>query len=136
MLNPIRKKIEAIEARNNADSIVNSTEKSLKEHGSKIPKEDKEKIEKSLETLKNLLKDEKAEVAALKEKTDALVQNSMKLGEIMYKEAQEKAEKEKKDSESKTGEKKSQSQKAKKSKKDEKVVDADFEDVTEKERSE
>ena len=75
---------------------------------------------------------EKAEVAALKEKTDALVQNSMKLGEIMYKEAQEKAEKEKKDSESKTGEKKSQSQKAKKSKKDEKVVDADFEDVTEK----
>ena len=127
-----KKKIEAIEARNNADSIVNSTEKSLKEHGSKIPKEDKEKIEKSLETLKNLLKDEKAEVAALKEKTDALVQNSMKLGEIMYKEAQEKAEKEKKDSESKTGEKKSQSQKAKKSKKDEKVVDADFEDVTEK----
>ncbi len=127
-----KKKIEAIEARNNADSIVNSTEKSLKEHGSKIPKEDKEKIEKSLETLKNLLKDEKAEVAALKEKTDALVQNSMKLGEIMYKEAQEKAEKEKKDSESKTGEKKSQPQKAKKSKKDEKVVDADFEDVTEK----
>ncbi len=127
-----KKKIEAIEARNNADSIVNSTEKSLKEHGSKIPKEDKDKIEKSLETLKNLLKDEKAEVAALKEKTDALVQNSMKLGEIMYKEAQEKAEKEKKDSESKTGEKKSQSQKTKKSKKDEKVVDADFEDVTEK----
>ena len=112
-----KKKIEAIEARNNADSIVNSTEKSLKEHGSKIPKEDKEKIEKSLETLKNLLKDEKAEVAALKEKTDALVQNSMKLGEIMYKEAQEKAEKEKKDSESKTGEKKSQSQKLKNLKK-------------------
>ena len=127
-----KKKIEAIEARNNADSIVNSTEKSLKEHGSKIPKEDKEKIEKSLETLKNLLKDEKAEVAALKEKTDALVQNSMKLGEIMYKEAQEKAEKEKKDSESKTGEKNHSPKKLKKSKKDEKVVDADFEDVTEK----
>ena len=91
-----KKKIETIEARNNADSIVHSTEKSLKDHGSKVPKEDKEKIEKSLEELKTVLKDEKAEVTVLKEKTEALIQNSMKLGEIMYKEAQEKAEKEKK----------------------------------------
>ena len=90
-----KKKIEGIEARNNADSIIHSTEKSLKDHGTKIPKEDKEKIEKSLEELKTVLKDENAEVTVLKEKTDALVQNSMKLGEIMYKEAQEKAEKEK-----------------------------------------
>merc|ERR1712146_526628 len=66
-----KKKLEEIEARNNADSIVHSTEKSLKEHGTKIPK------------------DEKADVSSLKEKTDSLVQNSMKLGEIMYKEAQE-----------------------------------------------
>merc|ERR1712159_470224 len=89
-----KKKIEAIEAKNNADSIIHSTEKSLKEHGSKIPKEDKEKIEKSLETLKETLKDEKAEPKVLKEKTDTLIQDSMKLGEIMYKEAQEKAAKE------------------------------------------
>ena len=47
-----KKKLEAIEARNNADSIVHSTEKSLKDHGDKIPKEDKDKIEKSLEELK------------------------------------------------------------------------------------
>ena len=103
-----KKKLEEIEARNNADSIVHSTEKSLKDHGAKIPKEDKEKIEKSMEELKTALKDEKIEVSVLKEKTDALVQNSMKLGEIMYKEAQEKAEK-KKDSdkpESKTDPKK------------------------------
>ena len=93
-----KKKLEEIEAKNNADSIIHSTEKSLKEHGSKIPKEDKDKIEKSLEELKSVLKDEKAEASVLKEKTDALVQNSMKLGEIMYKEAQEKAEKEKKES--------------------------------------
>ena len=90
-----KKKIEAIEARNNADSIVHSTEKSVKEHGSKIPKEDKEKIEKSLEALKEVLKDEKSETSIIKEKTDALIQDSMKLGEIIYKEAQEKAEKEK-----------------------------------------
>ena len=86
-----KKKLEEIQARNNADSIVHSTEKSLKEHGTKIPKEDKEKIEKSLEELKEVLKDEKADVSSLKEKTDSLVQNSMKLCEIMYKEAQEKA---------------------------------------------
>ena len=90
-----KKKLEAIEAKNNADSIVHSTEKSMKEHGDKVPKEDKEKIEKSLDDLKNLLKDEKADPSKLKEKTDELIQNSMKLGELMYKEAQEKAEKDK-----------------------------------------
>ena len=42
-----------------------------------------------------MLKDEKSETSVLKEKTEALMQDSMKLGEIMYKEAQEKAEKEK-----------------------------------------
>jgi molecular chaperone DnaK len=131
-----KKKIEAIEARNNADSIVHSTEKSVKEHGSKIPKEDKEKIEKSLEGLKEVLKDEKSETSVIKEKTDALIQDSMKLGEIIYKEAQEKAEKEKAEKE-KSGAKGKTDKKANKSSKnkDEKVVDADFEDVTEKKDS-
>merc|ERR1712146_806902 len=105
-----KKKLETIEARNNADSIIHSTEKSLKEHGSKIPKEDKEKIEKSLETLKKTLEDEKVDTKVLKEKTDSLIQDSMKLGEIMYKEAQEKAAKESK-------EKKNQSETKKKKKK-------------------
>ena len=133
-----KKKLEEIEAKNNADSIIHSTEKSLKEHGSKIPKEDKDKIEKSLEELKSVLKDEKAEASVLKEKTDALVQNSMKLGEIMYKEAQEKAEKEKKELEKDSdpkGKSGTEPKKAKKGKKDSKVVDADFEDVTEKKDS-
>ena len=131
-----KKKLEAIEARNNADSIVHSTEKSLKEHGTKIPKEDKEKIEKSLEGLKEVLKDEKSETSVLKEKTEALMQDSMKLGEIIYKEAQEKAEKEKAKNE-KSGPKGKSDKKASKSskQKDEKVVDADFEDVTEKKDS-
>ncbi len=126
-----KKKLETIEARNNADSIIHSTEKSLKEHGSKIPKEDKEKIEKSLETLKEALKDEKVDTKVLKEKTDSLIQDSMKLGEIMYKEAQEKAAKESKE----TGEKNQSGKgkdKKKQSKKDPEVMDADFEDVTEK----
>ena len=59
----------------------------------------------------------------------------MKLGEIMYKEAQEKAEKEKA-SEGGVKEKgDTKANKTKKAKKDEKVVDADFEDVTEKKDS-
>ena len=128
-----KKKIESIEAKNNADSIISSTEKSLKEHGSKVPKADKDKIEKSLEELKKVLSDEKSEVKTLKEKTDALIQDSMKLGEIMYKEAQEKAEKEKQD-DPKANKQKSSDKKTK-SKKDPKVVDADFEDVTEKKDS-
>ena len=63
----------------------------------------------------------------------------MKLGEIMYKEAQEKAEKEKKKEQGKDSDPKSksgaESKKNKKGKKDSKVVDADFEDVTEKKDS-
>ncbi|MDC3090949.1 molecular chaperone DnaK [Rickettsiales bacterium] len=126
-----KQKLESIEARNNADSIVVSTEKNLKDHGEKLPKEDKEKIEKSLEELKKLLEDEKADVKILKEKTDALVQSSMKLGEILYKEAQEKAEKEKNASDNSQSSKSAKSKtKAKGKDKDAKVVDADFEDVT------
>ena len=103
----------------------------MKEHGSKIPKEDKEKIEVSLKALQETLKDEKAESSKLKEQTEALIQSSMKLGEIMYKEAQEKAEKDKASNEKKAGEK----TKDKKGKKDSKVVDADFEDVTENKKA-
>jgi len=123
-----KKKIEAIETRNNADSLVASTEKTLKEHGSKVPKEDKEKIESSLEDLKVALKDDKTDVKMLKEKTEKLVENSMKLGEIMYKEAQEKQAKESQNKKENDTKSKSKG----KSKKDSKVVDADFEDVTEK----
>ena len=57
----------------------------------------------------------------------------MKLGEIMYKEAQEKAEKEKKAS-GETTDKPDEKVKGKKGKKGSKVVDADFEDVTEKDK--
>ena len=128
-----KKKLETIEARNNADTIISSTEKNLKEHGKKIPNEDKIKIEKSLEDLKTTFKDEKSDAKVLKEKTEKLVQDSMKLGEVLYKEAQEKAEKEKA-SQTKTGDndKTKKTKKSKSSNKDSKVVDADFEDVKEK----
>ena len=125
-------KLEKIEVRNSADSMITSTEKNLKEHGTKIPKEDKEKIEKSLDDLKNVLKDEKSDNKLIKDKTEALVQSSMKLGEILYKEAQEKAEKEKKTNKASNG-KQNNSKKTKSTKTDDaKVMDADFEDITDK----
>jgi len=130
-----KKKLETIEARNNADSIIHSTEKSLKEHGTKIPKEDKDKIEKSLNNLKEIFKDEKADIKILKEKTDTLIQDSMKLGEIMYKEAQEKAAKEQPKEQPKGSEtNKTEKGKKSKGKKNDDVMDADFEDVTEKKK--
>ena len=112
--------------------------KVLKSMALKFQKKTKTRLRSLWRNLKSVLKDEKAEASVLKEKTDALVQNSMKLGEIMYKEAQEKAEKEKKESE-KDSDPKAKSgtepKKPKKGKKDSKVVDADFEDVTEKKDS-
>ena len=131
-----KEKIEAIEARNNADSIVASTEKNLKEHGEKLEKQDKDNINKGLEDLKAFLKEEKVDTKVLKEKTEALIQSSMKLGEILYKEAQDKAQKETDDKKQSPKSKSSKSKtKTKTNEKDSKVVDADFEDVTDKKKN-
>lgn len=86
-----KKRKEAAEARIQAESLVHSTEKNLSEHGDKIDESDKKKMEATVEDLKELLKKESPEVEALQEKTNELIQASMKLGEVMYKENQEKA---------------------------------------------
>merc|ERR1711991_335320 len=70
---------------------MGSTEKSLKEHGDKLDAKDKDNIQKSIDDLKDLLKDESASPESLKSKLDALNTAAMKLGEIMYKENQQAA---------------------------------------------
>ena len=80
-----KSKKEAVETRNQADSMVYSTEKSLSEHGDKLDSKDKENIEKSIEDLKEILKNENADESEIKAKLDALNTAAMKLGEIMYK---------------------------------------------------
>ena len=123
-----KSKKEAVETRNQADSMVYSTEKSLKEHGDKLDSKDKDNIQKSIDDLKEALKDENASAESLKSKLDALNTAAMKLGEIMYKENQQGAPGEQPKDE-KTSEK---GAKAKDSKEDnEDVVDADFEEVKE-----
>merc|ERR1739847_139001 len=81
-----KKKRESVDTKNQADTLIHSTEKNLKEHGSKISDADKKAIEDGSNTLKEALKGE--DIEDIKKKTEALVQASMKLGEAIYKSQQ------------------------------------------------
>jgi molecular chaperone DnaK len=85
-----KKKREAVEARNQAESLLHSTEKSLKDYGDKVSADDKAAIETAMADLKGVIEGEDAE--AIKDKTNALAEASMKLGEAMYKASQAEAE--------------------------------------------
>ena len=124
-----KSKKEAVETRNQADSMVYSTEKSLKEHGDKLDNKDKDNIQKSIDDLKDVLKDENASAESLKTKLDALNTAAMKLGEIMYKENQQGAPGAQPKDE-KTSEKNAKAKDSKEDNEDD-VVDADFEEVKE-----
>jgi len=78
-----KKRREAVDARNHADSLIHNTEKTLKEAGDKISSSDKLAVEQALSDLKAVL--DSGEAAAIRSKTDALLQVSMKLGEALYK---------------------------------------------------
>jgi molecular chaperone DnaK len=82
-----KKRREAVDAKNHADALVHSTEKALAEHGSKVAESERRSIEDAVSDLKEALKGDDAE--AIKAKTNALAQASMKLGEAMYKQQAE-----------------------------------------------
>ena len=111
-----KKKREAVDARNQADTLLHSTEKNLKDHGGKVSDVDKKAIESASANLRNSLKG--TDVEEIKKKTQDLVQASMKLGEAIYK-SQQGAKPE-------NGTPKDTK---KEEKKDDNVVDADFEEV-------
>jgi len=81
-----KKRREAAEAKNNAESLVHTTEKQLEEHGSKIDAGLKGEIEAAVAETKSAIEGGDAE--AMKEKATALAQIAMKLGEAIYKEEQ------------------------------------------------
>ncbi|MDD7410213.1 molecular chaperone DnaK [Fusobacterium gastrosuis] len=81
---------ELIEARNKADMLISSTEKSLKENGDKASEEDKKKIEVALEELKKVKDGDSKE--AIEKAIEALSQAAHKFAEELYKEAQAKAQ--------------------------------------------
>ena len=122
-----KKKKESIDARNQADALVYSTEKSMKEHGEKLPAEDKEKIESSVKDLKDVLANAEATSEEITAKVETLNASAMKLGEMMYKESQEQAA---------AGAADAEGADSKASEKDADVVDADFEEVKPDEKDE
>jgi len=81
-----KKKRESVDSRNQADTIIHSTEKNLKEHGSKISETEKKAIETAISDLRDALKGTDTE--EVKKKTQSLIQASMKLGEAVYKSQQ------------------------------------------------
>jgi molecular chaperone DnaK len=81
-----KKRREAVEAKNHAEAMIHATEKALAEHGSKVGEDERRAIENAIADAKEAVKGD--DVEAIKAKTNALAQASMKLGEAMYKQAQ------------------------------------------------
>src|SRR5437868_2390396 len=84
-----KKRKEAVEAKNHAEALLHTTERTVAEHGAKLSDTDRRAIENAMADLKEALKGSDAD--AITAKTNALAQASMKLGEAMYKQAQEQA---------------------------------------------
>jgi molecular chaperone DnaK len=78
-----KKRRELVDAKNHGESLIHSTEKSVKEFGDKVSEADKSAIEAAIAALKTSLAGEDAE--AIKARTNDVMQASMKLGEAMYK---------------------------------------------------
>jgi molecular chaperone DnaK len=120
-----KEKKELIDIKNTADSLVYSTEKSITEHGDKIADNDKKEITDAVADLKQALESE--DTNAIKEKTEALSQKSMKLGEAVYKAQQENAGAAEGQPESNNAQENKQST-------DDNVVDGDFSEVKDDEK--
>src|SRR5690349_4322876 len=78
-----KKKRELVEARNHAEALIHTTERTLKDEAAKVPAGEKEAVERAIAELRTAMAGEDA--AAIKAKTDALAQAAMKIGEAMYK---------------------------------------------------
>jgi molecular chaperone DnaK len=112
-----KKRKSLIEAKNSADSLIYSTESSMKEYGDKINETDKSSIEKSIADLKAALATEVTE--DIKSKTQTLTEAAMKIGEQMYKAQSEQQPQD----QAQTGASNTESEG--------KVVDAEFEEIDE-----
>ncbi|MBT9132054.1 molecular chaperone DnaK [candidate division NPL-UPA2 bacterium Unc8] len=115
------KRKEAAEVKNQADTLVYTTEKMLSELGEKVSDEEKSNINQSLDKLKEALKGD--DTQAIKTANEELIKSSHKLAETAYRQAAEKQaaeEKEKKEEPQKT------EKKRKKGKKEEDIIDAEY----------
>jgi molecular chaperone DnaK len=113
-----KKRREEVEVRNQADSMLHTVDKQLKEHGDKVSEEERNAIKTALEDLKETLLGDDLE--KIKSKTEALATAAMKLGEAMYKASSAQSE--------------GAANEAPKNDGDENVVDADFTEVDENDK--
>ena len=113
-----KKKREVIDTKNQADTMIHSAEKNLQEFGDKVSDQEKTAIENDIKSLKDSL--EKDDIEEIKKGLEALTQSSMKLGEAMYKAQQQDGGQPNVD----PGQPGSDTDQ-----KNEKVVDAEFEEV-------
>ncbi|WP_019219195.1 molecular chaperone DnaK [Bartonella florencae] len=109
-----KKRREGVEARNQAEALMHSTEKSLKEYGDKVSSEEKEQIETAISDLKTAL--DGTDTEEVTTKMQKLAEVSMKLGQAMYEASQAATENTETDT------------------KDDDVVDADFEEINDKKK--
>ncbi|MBV6634180.1 MAG: molecular chaperone DnaK [Alphaproteobacteria bacterium] len=124
-----QKRREVVEARNQADGLVYSTEKSLEEAGDKISVEERQDIETAIAATKEAMEGDNPE--AINEAREELQKAAMKLGEAMYKQSQEEAAAEGGDD---AADADAADEAARKAEADEGVVDAEFEEVDEDEQ--
>ncbi len=108
-----KKRRDAVEAKNQAESLIHTSEKSLADYGDKVTAEDKAAIETAIAALKTSVEGDDAE--DIKAKTQALSEASMKLGQAMYEAAQAAEE--------------GEAEAAQQTASDDDVVDADFEEI-------
>jgi molecular chaperone DnaK len=111
-----KKKREVVEAKNGAEAMIHSTEKSVKDLGDKVAAADKTRIESAIAELKEAVKAD--DVDNIRAKTTALTQAAMKMGEALYGSGAQAASGDASPGEGKKG-----------NGAGENVVDADFEEV-------
>ena len=105
---------ESVEAKNQAETLIHSAEKSLEEYGDKVSEEERNEIELAISGLKEAVEAEEPDAEEIKSRSEALATASMKLGQAMYEAAQADA---------------AEADAAADAAKDEDVVDADFEEI-------
>ncbi|MCZ6817188.1 MAG: molecular chaperone DnaK [Planctomycetota bacterium] len=121
-----KKKRELIDAKNQADQIAYQTEKTLKEHGEKVPAEERSKVESAISNLKEVAKTDDA--GAIKKAIENVMTASQALGKIIYEEAaKESAAQQPAGAEAPGGDGKGEPATAAAGKKDDDVIDAEFE---------
>ena len=117
-----KKRRESVEAKNQAEALIHSSEKTMEDLGDKVPEDDRKAVEAAVAELKTALESDDAD--EIKAKSDALSQASMKLGELAYKQAQEQAA-----AEGAEGGQAADEASADAKSDEPEVVDAEFEDV-------